>query len=321
VKQYLVTGGAGFIGSHLASRLVAERAKVRVLDNLSTGSRDNLAGLEKSVEFVEGSVTDEAAVARAVAGCDVVFHQAALASVPRSVESPLETHATCATGTAMLLDACRKAGVRRLVYAASSSAYGNRPELPKQERHLPEVHSPYAAAKLAGELYCESFAASYGLETVRLRYFNVFGPRQDPKSPYSAVIPLFIAALHEGRQPTIYGDGTQSRDFVYVENVVAANLAAAQATGVSGKVYNIGHGVPLTVVELLKELCRLMGQPFQPAFLPPRAGDVLHSWADISAARRELGYEPKVMLHEGLQRTIDWYVSATEKIVENAGNP
>lgn len=321
MKQYLVTGGAGFIGSHLVSRLVKERAKVRVLDNLCTGSLENLAGLEKSIDFIDGSVTDEAAVRRAVEGCEVVFHQAALASVPRSVEFPLDTHATCATGTVMLLDACRKAGVKRLVYAGSSSAYGNRPELPKQERHVPEVLSPYAAAKLAGELYCESFAASYGLETVRLRYFNVFGPRQDPKSPYSAVIPLFIAALQAGRQPMIFGDGTQSRDFVYVENVVDANLAASQAQGVNGRVYNVAHGEPLTVVELLKELCRLMGKPFQPNFAPPRAGDVLHSWADISAARRELGFQPKIGLHEGLQRTVDWYLAEAAKSEGKTGKP
>jgi UDP-glucose 4-epimerase len=321
VKQFLVTGGAGFIGSHLVARLVKDRAKVRVLDNLCTGSMKNLAGLEKSIDFIEGSITDEAVVARAVEGCEVVFHQAALASVPRSVEFPLETHATCATGTAILLDASRKSGVKRLVYAASSSAYGNRPELPKQERHVPEVLSPYAAGKLAGELYCEAFAASYGLETVRLRYFNVFGPRQDPKSPYSAVIPLFISALQAGMQPTIFGDGTQSRDFVYVENVVDANLAAATATGVNGKVYNVAHGEPLTVAELLKELCRLMGKPFQPNFAPPRAGDVLHSWADISTARRELGFQPKIGLHEGLQRTVDWYLAEAAESVEKAGKP
>ncbi|MEX2287126.1 MAG: SDR family oxidoreductase [Planctomycetaceae bacterium] len=309
MNHYLVTGGAGFIGSHLTARLVRDGAKVRVLDNFSTGKHENLAGLEDSIEVIEGSVADAALVERAVEGVDVVFHQAALASVPRSVELPLETHDACATGTVILLDACRKAGVRRLVYAGSSSAYGNQPELPKQERQLPEVVSPYAAAKLAGELYCQAFAASYGLETVRLRYFNVFGPRQDPNSPYSAVIPLFIAALMAGKQPTIFGDGSQSRDFIFVENVVEANLAAAEATGVNGKVYNIAGGEPLTVRELLKELCRLLTKPYSPVFAPPRAGDVLHSWADISAAKRDLGFQPRIGLQEGLEQTVDYYAA------------
>ncbi|MGH7128514.1 MAG: NAD-dependent epimerase/dehydratase family protein, partial [Planctomycetaceae bacterium] len=247
-------------------------------------------------------------VRRAVAGVEVVFHQAALASVPRSVERPLETHEACVSGTVVLLDACRKAGVRRVVYAGSSSAYGNQPEMPKHERQLPEVLSPYAAAKLAGELYCEAFAETYGLETVRLRYFNVFGPRQDPDSPYSAVIPLFVAALLNDRRPTIFGDGTQSRDFTYVENVVEANLRAAEAPEVSGRVYNVACGEPLSVLELLQEICGLLDRPCDPIFAPPRPGDVNHSWADISAARRDLGYEVKVDFAEGLRHTVAWYV-------------
>jgi UDP-glucose 4-epimerase len=309
VTRYLVTGGAGFIGSHLVESLITRGETVRVIDDLSTGKAENLAHLPTGrVELIQGDVADPERVAQAVRGIEVVFHHAALASVPRSIELPLETHTACVTGTVTLLDACRRAGVRRLIYAASSSCYGNQEEMPKTESQLPQVLSPYAAAKLAGELYCEAFAACYPLETVRLRYFNVFGPRQDPKSPYSAVIPLFVAALLEGRRPTIYGDGSQSRDFTYVANVVEANLKAASASGVSGKVYNVACGTSLSVLDLLKEICRLLGKPFDPEFGPARAGDVRHSWADISAATRELGYAPSVDLHSGLKKTVDWYV-------------
>ena len=233
MTQFLVTGGAGFIGSHLTTRLIEDGHDVRVLDNLCTGSLENLAHVNGRFDFIEGDLIDRPAVERAVDGVEIVFHQAALASVPLSIERPLATHAACATGTVNLLDASRQAGVRRLVYAGSSSMYGNQPEMPKRESHGSEVLSPYAAAKLAGELYCEAFAASYDLETVRLRYFNVFGPRQDPDSPYSAVIPLFAAALLAGKQPVIFGDGLQSRDFTYVDNVVEANVCAAFAEGVS----------------------------------------------------------------------------------------
>lgn len=309
MAKYLVTGGAGFIGSHLATALVERGDQVRVLDNLSTGSLKNLEHLQGRYELLEGDLTDAACVARAVKGVDVVFHHAALASVPQSVARPLETHAACATGTIMLLDACRQAGVRRLVYAASSSCYGNLPETPKVETHPLQVLSPYGAAKLAGELYCEAFAASYKLETVRLRYFNVFGPRQDPGSPYSAVIPLFVSALLEGRRPTIYGDGTQSRDFTFVGNVVQANLLAAEAPGISGRVYNVACGSSLSVLDLLKMICEMLDVPFDPEFAPPRVGDVLHSWADISAARRDLRYEPETDLRTGLRQTVDWFRS------------
>ncbi len=309
MAKYLVTGGAGFIGSHLATKLVERGETVRVLDDLSTGSLDNIAHLLPTrIQFVCGDVTDRKQVEQAVRDVDVVFHHAALASVPRSVADPLETHAADTTGTVTLLDACRHAGVRRVVYAASSSCYGNRPEMPKSENHLPQALSPYAAAKLAGELYCEAFAACYPLETVRLRYFNVFGPRQDPKGPYSAVIPLFVTALLEERRPTIFGDGSQSRDFTYVENVVQANLLAAAAKGISGRVYNVACGQSASVLELLTEICGLLGKPVDPRFGPPRPGDVQHSSADISAAQRELGYLPSVGLHEGLRRTINWYV-------------
>ncbi len=310
MTKYLVTGGAGFIGSHLVTSLVERGETVRVIDDLSTGNAKNLAHLPAGrVEFMKGDVADTKAIAEAVRGVEVVFHHAALASVPRSIELPMETHTACVTATVALLDASRRAGVRRVVYAASSSCYGNQEEMPKTESQLPQVLSPYAAAKLAGELYCECFAACYPLETVRLRYFNVFGPRQDPKSPYSAVIPLFVSALLEGRRPTIFGDGGQSRDFTFVANVVAANLLAAKASSVSGKVYNIACGSSLSVLDLLKEICRLMNKPFDPEFGRARAGDVRHSWADISAAQRDLGYAPVVEMNEGLRKTVEWYVS------------
>jgi UDP-glucose 4-epimerase len=311
VATYLVTGGAGFIGSHLATRLVKDGHRVRVFDNLSTGALKNLAHIHDRHEFLVGDLCDRAAVDKAVDGVDVVFHEAALASVPRSVERPLETHHACVTGTINLLDACRRAGVRRVVYAASSSAYGNAATMPKHEGQLPGPLSPYAAAKLAGELYCESFAATYGLETVRLRYFNVFGPRQDPNSQYSAVIPRFIAALLKGDQPVIYGDGTQSRDFTFVENVVEANLRAATAAGstVSGKVYNAACGGSLDLITLLRILCEEVDVPFAPRFETARVGDVLHSWADMSSAERDLGYKPTISVQEGLKRTVAWYVA------------
>jgi UDP-glucose 4-epimerase len=308
VTTYLVTGGAGFIGSHLATRLVQDGHTVRVFDNLSTGSLSNLDHIRSEVDFREGDLCDLAAVESAVTGVDVVFHQGALASVPRSVDKPLDSHAACATGTINILDASRRSGVRRVVYAASSSAYGNQKTMPKHEGQVPEVLSPYAAAKLAGELYCEAFASTYGLETVRLRYFNVFGPRQDPNSQYSAVIPRFIAALLKGDQPTIYGDGSQSRDFTYIDNVVEANMLAASAPGVSGRVYNAACGDSLDLVTLLRLICESLNVPFAPYFAPPRVGDIQHSWADISAAVRELGYSVKVSAREGLDRTVAWYV-------------
>jgi UDP-glucose 4-epimerase len=314
VARYLITGGAGFIGSHLATQLVERGESVRILDNLSAGRIENIAHLRKAhVEFICADVNDRELVEKAVREVDVVFHQAAVASVPQSVADPLETHAADATGTVTLLDVCRHAGVRRVVYAGSSSCYGNLPEMPKVESHPPQVLSPYAAAKLAGELYCEAFAACYPLETVRLRYFNVFGPRQDPKSAYAAVIPLFVSALLEGRRPTIFGDGSQSRDFTFVENVVHANLLAASLPGISGKVYNVACGRSTSVLELLKEICRLLEKPFDPVFAPPRAGDVLHSWADISAAERELGYAAQVEFAEGLRRTVRWYAENVPK--------
>lgn len=308
MAQCLVTGGAGFIGSHIVHALVARGDSVRVLDNLSTGKRTNLAAVAADVEFIEGDLSDAAAVGRAVAGCEVVFHEAALASVPRSVEAPLDSHAACATGTLNVLDQARRAGVRRVVYAASSSAYGNQPTPRKKETDLPSPLSPYAAAKLTGELYCEAFWHSYGLETVALRYFNVFGPRQDPRGPYAAVIPLFIKAIQEGERPKIFGDGGQTRDFTYVENVVAANLKAAAAPReAAGRVFNVGNGVAISLLALLGELSRILGKKIEPLFAPERVGDVRDSLADISLARSVLGYEPVVDLPTGLVPTVEYY--------------
>ncbi len=307
MTRYLVTGGAGFIGSHIAERLVRDGHEVRVLDNFSTGHRRNLRPFEHGITLFEGDLTDEGLVRRAVEGVDVIFHEAALASVPRSVETPLDTHAACATGTLMLLDAARFAGVRRVVYAASSSAYGDQPYMAKRENDPPLPLSPYAAAKLAAEAYCQSFYHTYGLETVCLRYFNVFGPRQDPDSPYSAVIPLFITAMLEGRRPVVYGDGQQSRDFTYVANVVEGNLLAATAPDVAGRVINLANGRTTTLLQLLQLLDELLGTQVEPEFAPPRVGDVKESMADITLARRLLGYETVVDFETGLRESIDYY--------------
>jgi UDP-glucose 4-epimerase len=307
--KYLVTGGAGFIGSHIATALVERGDQVRVLDNLCTGTRANLAHLAGKVEFVEGDVLDVKQVEKAVAGVDVVFHQAALASVPRSLEKPLDTHAACATGTLHVLDAARRGAVRRVVYAGSSSAYGNQPFMSKRESDLPAPLSPYAAAKLAGESYCQAFTASFGLETVVIRYFNVFGPRQDPNGEYSAVIPKFVVAMLAGKRPTIFGDGLQSRDFTYVENVVQGNLAAAERPAAAGRVFNVACGRQYNLLELIAAINRVLGTRIEPIFAPARAGDVRDSLADITAAREALGYEPTIDFDEGLRRSIDYYKS------------
>jgi len=307
MRTFLVTGGAGFIGSHVAEALVARGDKVRVLDNLSTGFLSNLDPVRDRIEFIEADLIDAAAVAKAVQGVDCVFHQAALASVPRSVERPLDTHAACSTGTITLLDAARRAGVRRLVYAGSSSAYGDQPNSSKRETDLPAPISPYGAAKLTGEYYCQAFTAAYGFETVALRYFNVFGPRQDPNSQYSAVIPLFITAILSGRQPVIYGDGQQSRDFTFVANVVHANLLAADAPGIGGGVLNVANGRSISLLELLAAIERLLGKSVKPIHEAPRPGDIRESMADITLARRLLGYEPQVGFEEGLRRSIEYY--------------
>jgi UDP-glucose 4-epimerase len=313
MRSFLVTGGAGFIGSHIAEALVKRGDRVRVIDNLSTGHRSNLDTFRDKVEFIEGDLRDAETVARAVEGVDCIFHEAALASVPRSVQFPLDTNAHCVTGTVTLLDAARQAGVRRLVYAASSSAYGDQPNSSKRETDLPDPISPYGAAKLAAEYYCRAFSATYGLETVRLRYFNVFGPRQDPDSPYSAVIPLFITAMLNGRRPTIYGDGLQSRDFTFVANVVHANLLAADAPNVSGRLFNCANGRTTDLLTLIRALNELLGTDIQPIHEPPRVGDVRESMADITQARKWLGYETQVHFEEGLRRSIDYYRSIAGK--------
>jgi UDP-glucose 4-epimerase len=305
----LVTGGAGFIGSHITEALVRRGERVRVLDNLLTGKRENLAHLLDSIEFVEGDIRDLAQTQQAVAGAHVVFHQAAIPSVPRSVAEPQLNHDCNVQGTFNVLLAAREAGVKRVVYAASSSAYGETESLPKQEDMLPSPLSPYAAAKLFGEYYCQVFSRVYGLETVSLRYFNVFGPRQDPSSPYSGVISKFVTVLLNGETPVIYGDGEQSRDFTYIDNVVDANLRAAEATQAVGQVINLGIGERVTLNQLLAELQQILGTNLTPRYEDPRAGDVRHSLADITRARQLLGYEPSVLLSAGLRQTVDWYRS------------
>ncbi|MFO0912154.1 MAG: SDR family oxidoreductase [Pirellulales bacterium] len=308
--KYLVTGGAGFIGSHIAEALLKRGDSVRVLDNFSTGYRHNLAALPGNLELIEGDITDPVAVKQAVKGVEVVFHQAALASVPRSIERPLDTHAACVTGTLIVLDEARRAGVRRVVYAASSSAYGDQPYSSKREKDLPAPLSPYAAAKLAGEYYCQAFWHSYGLETVGIRYFNVFGPRQDPNSAYAAVIPCFISRILSGNRPLVYGDGGQTRDFTYVANVVHGNLLAADAPGVCGRVLNVANGRSTSLLELLNKIGQLLGSEIQPEFAPGRTGDVRDSLADITEARRLLSYGPVVDFDEGLRRTVEFYQQA-----------
>jgi UDP-glucose 4-epimerase len=303
----LVTGGAGFIGSHLVETLLARGQRVRVFDDFSTGLRSNLAHLNPDI--VEGSLTDPDAVTKAVNGAGVVYHLGALASVARSVEAPLVSHAACATGTLNVVDAARRSGVRRVVYAASSSAYGGASSEDGQTEDTPlKALSPYAAAKLSGELYMQAFAATYGLETVRVRFFNIFGPRQRSDSPYSGVIALFIAAMSADKPPTVHGDGLQSRDFTYVANAVQALMKAAEAPkGVSGNVYNVGTGSSITVLDLVAALNKLMGKNLKVVHAPTRAGDVRFSKADISRTRRDLGYAPDVSFEEGLERTLAWY--------------
>ena len=304
----LVTGGAGFIGSHLVEGLTAAGRRVRVLDNFATGLRDNLAGVRPAPEIVEADLTDAAAVAAALQGVGVVFHLGAIASVQRGLEEPALMHHVCASGTLNVLDAARRAVVRRVVYAASASAYGIPTKDIQNEDDPVCPLSTYAAAKLAGELYCQAFAASHGLQTVRLRFFNIFGPRQRADSPYSGVIALFTAAMNAGKRPTVFGDGLQSRDFTDVRDVVQALMKAAEAPPeVSGKVYNIGTGRSVSVLDLIAALNRLLGTGLEAVHGPARAGDVRHSRADISRARTDLGYEPSVPFEEGLRRTLDWY--------------
>jgi nucleoside-diphosphate-sugar epimerase len=307
----LVTGGAGFVGSHIASALTEAGARVRIIDDLSTGYRENLEEIKGEFDFVQASLADEKSLRKSIEDVELVFHEAAIPSVPRSVEDPRQTHIASVDSTFSLLLAAKENNVRRVVYAASSSAYGDQPTLPKTEDMLPDPLSPYAVAKLVGEYYAQVFTRVYGLETVSLRYFNVFGPRQDPSSQYSGVISRFISALLGNETPVIFGDGEQSRDFTYVDDVVEANLKAAESTAGIGKVINIANGMRVTLNELLEILKETTGRTEVVAeYKEVRAGDVKHSLADISRARELLGFEPQVDLKTGLQRTIDWWIQS-----------
>jgi UDP-glucose 4-epimerase len=310
--KVLVTGGAGFIGSNLVRALLERGDDVRVLDNFSTGSRRNLDGIE--VEIVEGELRSYERVHNAVRGTEIVFHLGALGSVPRSVQDPLTSGAVNVEGTLNVMLAARDEGIRRVVFASSSSIYGNQPELPLRESMAPDPISPYGVAKLAAERYCVSFSRVYhSFETVVLRYFNVFGPRQDPRSQYAAVVPLFITAIAAGEPVTIFDDGEQSRDFTYVDNVVAANLLAADAEGVSGRIFNISAGGPVTVNELAETIGRLLDKPVERLYLPPRPGDLRDSWANVDEGRRVLGFEPGTDLEEGLRRTAAFLLDGKEQ--------
>jgi UDP-glucose 4-epimerase len=305
MQTYLVTGGAGFIGSHLVEALLKQGRRVRVLDNLSTGRMSNIERLLPDIEWIEGDIRSPDVARRAVAGVDVVLHQAALASVPGSVADPLACNEVNVTGTLNLLLAARDAGVRRVVFASSCALYGDSPALPKAETMPADPLSPYAVSKLAGERYCLSFTAMYGLPAIALRYFNVFGPRQDPASEYAAVIPKFVVSMLGGERPLIYGDGTQSRDFIYVGNVVAANLLAAQApAGISG-FFNVACGERISLLDLVAELNHILGTDLPPRHASARAGDILHSQADISKIQGALGFTPTVTFADGLARTVD----------------
>jgi len=310
MATFLVTGGAGFIGSNITRALLDAGDTVRVLDNFATGRRDNLSGIEESVALYEEDIRDLEAIRPAFEGADYVLHQAALPSVPRSVKDPVSTTEANVNGTLNVLIAARDAGVKRVVMASSSSVYGSNPELPKHEGMRPLPISPYAASKLADEAYAASFTHVYGLETVCLRYFNVFGPRQDPTSQYAAVIPLFVTLLLRGERPTIFGDGEQSRDFTYVANVIQANIRAATSPGGSGQAFNIACGSRISLNELLAHLNDIIGTNIEPIYTESRPGDVKHSLADISAAREAFGYDPQVSTREGLEHVVEWYRQA-----------
>ncbi|HEY5449478.1 MAG TPA: SDR family oxidoreductase [Polyangia bacterium] len=310
-SSYLITGGAGFIGSSIARALLARGEKVRIVDNFFSGKRENLADVAGDIELIEGDIRDQATMARASAGVEVVFHEAAIPSVPRSLADPISSNDVNITGTLNVLHEAKRAGVRRVVYAASSSAYGDTPTLPKIETMRPSPLSPYAVGKLAGEHYCQVFAGAYGLETVCLRYFNVFGARQDPKSEYAAVIPRFVTAGLAGQGVTIFGDGKQSRDFCYIDNTVEANLAAAAApaASASGQVFNVACGAATTLNDVVRLIGEALGRTIAVTHAERRVGDVMHSLADISAARAGLGYTAAVDFREGLRRTIAWYAN------------
>jgi UDP-glucose 4-epimerase len=304
---YLVTGGAGFIGSHIAEELVKRGERVRVIDNLSTGKRENLQHLMSEIEFIEGDLKDQETAARGVEGVDFVMHQAAIPSVPRSIQDPKNTTENNLNATLHLLLAARDAGVKRVIYASSSSVYGDSPSLPKSEDFTPAPLSPYAASKLAGEYYCQVFSQVYGLETVSLRYFNVFGPRQDPLSPYAAVIPRFIAAALAKTPLVVYGDGEQTRDFSFVGNVVQANLLACEAEDVAGETLNVGGGSQISLNHLVKELQAIVNTDLKVEYTDPRPGDVKHSLASVEKAQKLMGYEPAIHFDEGVRRTVEWF--------------
>ncbi len=306
----LVTGGAGFIGSNLIKALLDRGDEVSVLDNFSTGKRENLGPFQNRVNVIEGDLRSYHIVLEAARGVEVIFHQGALPSVPRSINDPITTNQVSVEGTLNILDAAKDTGVRRVVYASSSSIYGQNARLPKREDMTPAPISPYAVAKLAGENYCQVFTRTYGLETVCLRYFNVFGPRQDPRSEYSAVIPLFVTAFLDGGRITVYGDGEQSRDFTHVDNVVQANLLAAEAADAAGEVLNVACGEQTSLNQMLDALRRLSKVDVEVVYKQQRAGDVKHSLADIERARKVLGYTPKVFAEEGLEKSLEWYRTA-----------
>ena len=309
-RAYLVTGGAGFIGSHIAERLVRDGHTVRVLDDFSSGKETNLDSFRKDIEIINGDIRDADLVKRATRGVEIVFHEAALGSVPRSVVDPLTTHEVNMTGTLNVFLAARDAGVKRVVYASSSSIYGETPVLPKREDMIPQPLSPYALSKLVGEHYASVFKQIYGFEIVSLRYFNIFGPRQDPESQYAAVVPRFITALLSGKAPVVYGDGLQSRDFTYVDNVVNANLLASEAEGIGGRAFNVACGGRYTLLELLARLKAILGSGIEPIHEAARAGDVRDSQASIEAAEHGFGYRVSVDFDEGVRRTVDWFRQA-----------
>lgn len=305
--DFLVTGGAGFIGSHLIAELLERRHKVRSVDNFSSGKRENLAPFEGRIDMIEGDIADPDVCRRACDGVRVVLHEAAVPSVPKSIADPATSHRANVLGTFNILQAAREAGVKRFVSAASSSAYGESPTLPKIESMPTSPLSPYAVQKLAGEQYCRVFALCYGLETISLRYFNVFGPRQDPKSQYAAAIPAFVTAILAERPPTIYGDGEQTRDFTYIENVVNANLLAAEAPKTRGEVVNIACGEHITINKIIERINELTGKSVRPKHVDARPGDIKHSWADIQLAENVIGYRPTIKFDDGLERTVRWY--------------
>jgi len=314
MAKYLVTGGAGFIGSNIAEELVRMGEETVVFDNLSTGHERNLEHIIDDIVFIRGDIRNSDEVGKALSGVDYVLHQAALASVPRSIEDPVLVNDVNVRGTLNVLEQSRNAGVKCLVYAASSSAYGETEKLPKTEDIVPQPLSPYAVSKLVGEHYCSVYSKVYGLPTICVRYFNVFGPRQDPASQYAAVIPIFISHLLRGESPTIYGDGGQSRDFTYVSNVVRANILASRCREAAGQMVNVACGEHYTLNELFQQLCRLTGKNVKPSYADPRAGDVRHSHADISRAKDLFGYKVDVSFAEGLEKTVDWYRKTLAKV-------